>query len=223
MGKGVGRAGGIGVLAAGGVGEFSLRPQQGEVRALFVPLAALQSGLDQPGRANTILVAGGREAGLDSSLREKFAPEDLGVKLRALPECRCIAVESDSIFVGDGLAESARAAAGALGWRSAGVLAYLANTILSQIRLDMANIVFYDDTNAGNYAPRTVWRNQVEALLPGISIATAQRVPEIDIVAGPTYVGDTDPPSRVTVTIRWLQPGETQERRFEIVGFVSRQ
>ena len=101
--------------------------------------------------------------------------------------------------------------------------AYLANTILSQIRLDMANIVFYDDTNAGNYAPRTAWRSQVEALLPGVSIGSAQRVPEIDVVAGPTYVGDTDPPSRVTVTIRWLQPGETQERRFEIVGFVSRQ
>ena len=101
--------------------------------------------------------------------------------------------------------------------------AYLANTILSQIRLDMANIVFYDDTNAGNYAPRTAWRSQVEALLPGVNIGGAQRVPEIDVVAGPTYVGDTDPPSRVTVTIRWLQPGETQERRFEIVGFVSRQ
>lgn len=101
--------------------------------------------------------------------------------------------------------------------------AYLANSILSQIRLDMGNVVFYDDSNAGTYAPRTAWRNQVEALLPGINIATAQRVPEIDIVPGPTYVGDTDPPSRVTVTIHWLQPGETQDRKFEIVGFVSRQ
>ena len=101
--------------------------------------------------------------------------------------------------------------------------AYLANTILSQMRLDMANVAFYDDTNAGNYAPRTAWRNQVEALLPGVRIASAQRVPEIDIIAGPTFVGDSDPSSRVTVTIRWLQPGETQERKFEIVGYVSRQ
>lgn len=101
--------------------------------------------------------------------------------------------------------------------------AYLANSILSQIRLDIGNIVFYDDTNAGTYAPRTAWRNQVEALLPGVRIASAQRVPEIDIVAGPTFAGDTDPASRVTVTIRWLQPGETEERKFEIVGYVSRQ
>jgi type IV pilus assembly protein PilV len=101
--------------------------------------------------------------------------------------------------------------------------AYLANSILSQIRLDMGNIVFYDDANAGNYAPRTAWRNQVEALLPGVNIASAQRVPEIDIVAGPTYAGDTDPPSRVTVAIHWRQPGDDTDRKFEIVGFVSRQ
>lgn len=101
--------------------------------------------------------------------------------------------------------------------------AYLANSILSQIRLDLANVPFYDDTNAGTYAPRTAWRNQVEALLPGVNIATAQRVPAIAIVPGPTFGGDSAPPSRVTVVIRWLQPGETQERKFEIVGFVSRQ
>jgi type IV pilus assembly protein PilV len=101
--------------------------------------------------------------------------------------------------------------------------AYLAGSILSQIRLDMANVVFYDDSNAGTYAPRTTWRNQVEALLPGVNIATAQRVPQIAIAPGPTYAGDTDPSSRVTVTIRWLQPGETEVHKFEIVGFVSRQ
>ncbi len=101
--------------------------------------------------------------------------------------------------------------------------AYLANGILSQIRLDMANVNLYPDSNVGNYPPRTTWRNQVEALLPGVKIATAQRVPSIAIAPGPTYAGDTDAPSQVTVIILWLQPGETQERRFEIVGFVSRQ
>lgn len=101
--------------------------------------------------------------------------------------------------------------------------AYLASGMLSQIRLDMGNIALYDDSNTGNYAPRTTWRTQVEAQLPGIKIASAQRVPEIDIVPGPTYAGDTDPPSQVTVKLLWLQPGETQEHRFEIVGFVSRQ
>lgn len=101
--------------------------------------------------------------------------------------------------------------------------AYLANGIVSQIRLDMAQVAQYADSNVTNYAPRTTWRRQVEALLPGVNIASAQRVPSIAIAPGPTYAGDADPPSRVTVTIRWQQPGETQERRFEVVGFVSRQ
>lgn len=101
--------------------------------------------------------------------------------------------------------------------------AYLANSILSQIRLDMANLVFYDDSNAGVYLPRSAWRSQVEALLPGINIATATRVPEIDIVPGPTYAGDSDPPSQITVKLYWRQPGEDTDHKFEIVGFVSRQ
>jgi len=101
--------------------------------------------------------------------------------------------------------------------------AYLANGMLSQIRLDYANAAQYDDEVTGNYAPRTAWRNQVEALLPGVSSASAQRVPSIDVAAGPTYPGDVDPPSRVTVIVYWLQPGESQEHKFEIVGFVSLQ
>lgn len=101
--------------------------------------------------------------------------------------------------------------------------AYLANGMLSQIRLDMANIAFYDDSNNGVHPPRSAWRNQVEALLPGVRIATAVRVPEIEIVPGPTYAGDSDPPSQVTIKIRWQQPGETEEHKFEIVGMVSRQ
>ncbi len=101
--------------------------------------------------------------------------------------------------------------------------AFLANSIISQIRLDMTNVASYDDASVGAYAPRTTWRQQVEALLPGVNLATTQRVPSITVAPGPTYAGDTDPSSRVTVIVLWLQPGETQERRFEIVGFVSRQ
>ena len=101
--------------------------------------------------------------------------------------------------------------------------AYLASQIMSQIRLDFGNKDSYADSNTGVYALRTAWRNQVEATLPGIKIASTQRVPSISITPGPTYAADTDPPSRITVIVLWLQPGETQERRFELVGMVSRQ
>jgi len=100
--------------------------------------------------------------------------------------------------------------------------AFLANGIISQIRLDMANVTLYDDgDNPGNYAPRTAWRQQVEAMLPGINVASTQRVPSIDVVPGPTYAGDDAPPSQVTVTVLWLQPGETQQHQFQIVSHVS--
>ena len=100
--------------------------------------------------------------------------------------------------------------------------AYLGNGILGQIRLDIANLNQYADVNVATYAPRTTWRNQVEATLPGINIASVQRVPSISLVPGPTYAGDLDAPNQITVVVRWLQPGETQERRFEIVSFLSR-
>ena len=44
-------------LASDSLGEFSLQPQQGTVRAIFVPLALLQKELDQAGKANLILIA----------------------------------------------------------------------------------------------------------------------------------------------------------------------
>ncbi|HEX8422699.1 MAG TPA: ABC transporter permease, partial [Pyrinomonadaceae bacterium] len=42
-------------LAPSDLGEFSLRPQQGAVRAVFVPLRRLQKDAEQEARANTIL------------------------------------------------------------------------------------------------------------------------------------------------------------------------
>jgi hypothetical protein len=45
------------ILGAASLGEFSLRPQQGDVRAVFVPLARLQQDLELAGRVNTLLVA----------------------------------------------------------------------------------------------------------------------------------------------------------------------
>ncbi|HKE03281.1 MAG TPA: ABC transporter permease, partial [Blastocatellia bacterium] len=45
------------VLPMTSLGEFSLRPQQGAVRAVFVELKKLQKNLEQDGKANVILLA----------------------------------------------------------------------------------------------------------------------------------------------------------------------
>ncbi|MCA1633869.1 MAG: ABC transporter permease, partial [Acidobacteria bacterium] len=126
-------------LAPSGLGEFSVRPQQTAVRAVFVPLKLLQKSLEQESKVNTLLfsaAAEGAGAGdasrtesLRGLLREKFTVEDLGVKLRALDGGRGISVESESGLVNDALAEAASKSAEGLQLRPASVFSYLANTI----------------------------------------------------------------------------------------------
>jgi ABC-type lipoprotein release transport system permease subunit len=127
-------------LAAAGLGEFSVRPSQAEVRAVFVPLASLQRSLDRVGRVNTILFAARTDAAgeeearaqtgkLNGLLRASATLEDLGVKLRWLDAARGLALESESGMVGDGLADASRAAAERAGMSTTPVLSYLANTI----------------------------------------------------------------------------------------------
>jgi putative ABC transport system permease protein len=121
-------------LAAGSLGEFSLRPQQGAVRAVFVPLQKLQRNLDQEGKANVILLSA-KGTGSESVkiaekiLKEKFSLADLGLKLRILEEKRALSLESDSAVISDSTAERAKEEAHKSGLRSVSILTYLANTI----------------------------------------------------------------------------------------------
>jgi putative ABC transport system permease protein len=125
-------------LPASELGEFSVRPSQTEVRAVFVPLASLQRSLDRAGRVNTILFNArgeGAEAAraqtgkLNGLLRASATLEDLGVKLRALDEVRGLAFESEGGLISEGLEASAREAARRTGMNAEPVFSYLANSI----------------------------------------------------------------------------------------------
>jgi putative ABC transport system permease protein len=124
-----------GTLPGARMGEFSVRPSQSAVRAVFVPLGGLQRSLEEEGRVNALLASarepGGAERGeqLGAILRNNFALEDLGVRLRALGGGRGLSLESESALVNDALAAAAREAAGASGARAVPVLSYLANSI----------------------------------------------------------------------------------------------
>jgi ABC-type antimicrobial peptide transport system permease subunit len=107
--------------------EFSLRQRQGDVRAVYVPLARLQRDLDRPGRVNAILAAD--TGGLERALRERYALADLGLRLRVLDQPNCLSLESDSAQIGDALARIAVSTAQSLGLRTQPVLTYLANSI----------------------------------------------------------------------------------------------
>ena len=122
------------VLSASDLGDFSIRPQQGAARTIFVPLRRLQRDLEQPARVNAILVSGkkgGNDQALENTLRETFALEDLAVKIRPINDQGAIALESDMAIISDALADSAQATAAASGMTTSGVLTYLANTIRS--------------------------------------------------------------------------------------------
>jgi putative ABC transport system permease protein len=100
-------------LAQDGLGEFSIRPQQGQVRAVFVSLRRLQKDIEQTGKANAILISQKPEISsqkptgdervntLGQILKERFALEDLGLRLRILKDQKSIQIESDSAIFND--------------------------------------------------------------------------------------------------------------------------
>ncbi|HYG12061.1 MAG TPA: ABC transporter permease [Pyrinomonadaceae bacterium] len=130
------------VLAdAADLGEFSLRPQQGAVRAVFVPLGRVQKDAEQEGRVNTILLstkAGGETAEADGTsqsaaltrmLRETFTLADLGVKVRVLDAPHALSLETESAVVSDTLRRHGEETAQSLGLDASAIYSYLANSI----------------------------------------------------------------------------------------------
>ena len=88
-----------GALPRTSLGEFSLQPQQGAVRAIFVSLSFLQRELEQQQKVNTILVAQRPTVSETETLvRDKATLEDLGLKLRQLDNS--LSLESNSNMIG---------------------------------------------------------------------------------------------------------------------------
>ena len=135
------------VLPASALGEFSIHPQQGQVRAVFVPLQRLQQELELEGKVNTILVSetdpgpGRTDAAnaarlelLGKLLKDTFTLEDLGVQLRVLEQRRSLVLESDSGLISDPLAQAARETANRMDLHASAIFTYLANSIRSGSR-----------------------------------------------------------------------------------------
>ncbi len=106
------------ILDSKQLGEFSLRPTQGDVYAIFVPLRRLQRDLQQPDRVNTLLLASA------AFPKEKVTLEDLGIRVRALGDRNALSVESQSAEISDPLAEKIQSLGNAHP-----VFTYLANSI----------------------------------------------------------------------------------------------
>ncbi|MEZ5400570.1 MAG: FtsX-like permease family protein [Bryobacteraceae bacterium] len=116
------------VLAAAALGEFSLRPSQGAVRAIFVPLSRLQRDIGAPARVNTIL-AGKTAAPVDQILDSAWAIDDLGLRVRTIPDADAVQFESSSGVIADSTADTASRVAASLGLKVTPVLSYMATAI----------------------------------------------------------------------------------------------
>ena len=117
------------VLENRGPGRFGLSPQQHLPANVFVATESLQRALEQPGRANSLFVAGGTLESVTTAWREEFSPEDARLVVRPLPDGRGFLVESERIVLDPPAVEAIREAAAAEGLASNEVLTYLANSI----------------------------------------------------------------------------------------------
>jgi putative ABC transport system permease protein len=116
------------VLPAEGLARFALAPSQQLPRNAFVPLATLSNMLEQPGRANAILVAGNVT---DADLKPRL--EDYGLQVEAADSpTKYVSVSSEQLVVPDAVVAAAEKAFAA-GAFDAGhvqpVVTYLANSI----------------------------------------------------------------------------------------------
>ncbi|HJU92729.1 MAG TPA: FtsX-like permease family protein, partial [Pyrinomonadaceae bacterium] len=123
-------------LKGDSLGEFSLQPQHGAVRAVFVALSFLQRELDQDREINTILIAEGPStSSLQALLKEKAKLGDFGLFIKRL------SLETDSKIINDHVWAAARQSADALSLRTVPVFSYLANSISSGDRATPYSLV----------------------------------------------------------------------------------
>ncbi|MCC6586038.1 MAG: FtsX-like permease family protein [Bryobacterales bacterium] len=116
------------VLAGGQMGEFALRPSQGAVRAIFVPLALMQRELNARGRVNTLLLPE-TAAAPEQLLKSAFALEDLGIRLRALDDRDALQLDTTSGVISDELAQAALETSLQLGFDTNTFFTYLATNL----------------------------------------------------------------------------------------------
>ncbi len=116
------------VLPDRGVGRFGLTPRQQAPHNAFVELRQLQRVLQQPGRANALLLArGGNPGDPQPALRRALEPEDLGVVVRSREDR--VAVESRDFVFRPDVEAAIEQAARDLKLPAVPVVTYLANEI----------------------------------------------------------------------------------------------
>ena len=89
--------------------------------------------------------------------------------------------------------------------------AFLANGLVGQMWVDLANLDKYD-TSGGSYGPRDNWVSAVERALPGVDVAANVLPPQVVYNAAN---------NQVTISIQWKQPGETQSCKLDMIARIK--
>jgi putative ABC transport system permease protein len=134
------------VLPSESLGEFSVKPQQTGVRAVFAPLRRIQRDLAVNGQVNTVLLTGGQRD--EKALRSALQLDDLGVRVTAIEDPPAVAIESASGILGSQLESAIRSVAGAAGVEPVPIFTYLANTIRKGDRQIPYSLVTATDMSA---------------------------------------------------------------------------
>jgi putative ABC transport system permease protein len=117
------------VLPQERLGEFALRPQQTELRAVFVPLNRVQRDLGVDDRVNTVLMAGASDEAAAAAARKALTLQDLGINVRPSSDGTQVIVDSTSGILSTPVEGAIRDAGAKLGLEPIPVFTYLANTM----------------------------------------------------------------------------------------------
>jgi ABC-type lipoprotein release transport system permease subunit len=123
------------VLPATLLGEFALDAQQGDVRAVFLPLSRLQEDGAVEGRVNALLASAadtGNDATalIEQAIRRSAQLEDVGLNTKALTGgTPALSIGSDAGLLDEPRAAAVTKALGDTGLRAQPMFTYLANTM----------------------------------------------------------------------------------------------
>ncbi|MEZ5317544.1 MAG: FtsX-like permease family protein [Vicinamibacterales bacterium] len=207
----------VGALDREGMGEFSLTPDQGPVRAVFVALAQVQDDLEQAGRVNTILVAGEAHGGASAAavrtaLASTLTATDMGLTFDAGSTPGTVIVEARAGLVPDRLARAVTTAAGEADLATTPVLSWLATRLTVGARMAPYSLVTAIGPDAGGDAT-------LAALLAG---APADPPPIVLNDWTARDLGATAGDALDLEYYRWADEGRlvTDRARFRVAGVV---
>jgi putative ABC transport system permease protein len=122
------------VLPSNLLGEFALDTQQGDVRAVFVPLTRLQQDLAVEQRVNTLLVSGAdatsdATGAIEQAIRVSAQLEDVGLNTKALPDKAAVSIGADAGLLDEPRTAAVKKALDGSALTGDSMFTYLANTL----------------------------------------------------------------------------------------------